>query len=138
MRLVKQQHAMGCGVACVAMILGETYEDACRHFPGVDFETRGIVYLQVDSLLMDRGYAVRRMYRQTHQYIDRPLWPPTPFAAQHVCQVVIGQNCHFVVMDSGGIVLDPLKDLVGSLFDYEKVNQVMGLYLISAAERGGE
>lgn len=132
MKHIQQQHPMGCGPACIAMLLGITYEQALSYFPNTDWNTRGICYMQADSLLMDSGYAVRRKYRQTHCYEDRPVWPPTPFADRHLCQVKIGQNCHFVVMDGSGLVLDPLRTSPSTLQDYEHVNQVMGLYPVSA------
>lgn len=127
MQLVRQEHRMGCGAACIAMIHGVTYEQAIAMFPGVDFEKNGIGWMQADSLLGDLGYAVRRIYAKNHLWQDREEWPPPPFAKVHLCQVVTSM-CHFVVMDSSGVVLDPLCDDPKTLRSYEKVNHVAGIF----------
>lgn len=40
--IVKQEEKMGCGVACLAMVLGETYEAARHRFVGHSTSNRSV------------------------------------------------------------------------------------------------
>jgi hypothetical protein len=127
-KLVRQQHARGCGAACIAMLAGITYEQAAADFGERDWDKSGLVYYQVDAALMNRGFALCRKYFLDGQHNERQPWPPDPFGPVHLCHVISGGNRHFVVMDAAGGVLDPLQDMPRRLGDYEAVNNVAAVY----------
>jgi hypothetical protein len=129
---VGQKHANGCVPACVAMVLGESYEDVCAELTAQpqsghdgDWDAHGIDYMPMDRLLGDRGYFIRRVFVAWN--LDP--WPPQPFAPVHIAQVnQPNGHQHSVVMDGVGRVLDPLRrDVPLRLYDWPKVNNVVGL-----------
>ncbi len=135
MKLVRQKHSMGCGVACMAMLLDVTYEEAAAHFKDRNLETNGVVSIELDSVLADLGYAIQIQYPKDHRWQEREQWPPAPFAERHVCQVYRGlpenSGCaHMVVMDQSGIVFDPLQDELTTLLAYQTINHVKGVHRV--------
>ena len=53
---------------------------------------------------------------------------PAPFARVHYASVVQPSNrFHFVVVDHNGGVLDPLREGRFTLYDWAKVNQIVGV-----------
>jgi len=57
---VAQKHEMGCGVACVAMFLGVSYDEAFeRFFSDFDLETQGLNMVFVREAVQDAGVDLR-------------------------------------------------------------------------------
>jgi hypothetical protein len=131
---VQQEHASGCGPACLAMILGISYAEACAKIESSpahgsfrkDWDTDGTNHLALDHVLQQHGFWRQRTYQA---WEARGNWPPEPWAEVHLCQV--GQpsgNAHFVVMRGDGTVLDPLRDgPLHGLGIYPEVLNVAGL-----------
>lgn len=134
---VGQKHANGCIPACLAMVLGESYEQMCvelEEFAGHDgnWDRTGVSASDVDRLLGIRGYFLQRRYKNWGMQ-----WPPEPFAPIHLVQVVQPSgNQHSVVMGGKGRVWDPLRDRSDlRLTDWPKVNNVIGLCRCHEVER---
>lgn len=136
MKHVPQQHARGCGPACLAMVTGHDYADVCAWFKGIDFAKDGVHPYGIDAYLVEHGYATARkgLY---FAYIGSPKrepWPPGPFAEAHICEVRVYESApinHFVVMLSDGTILDPLTSEDRSLSDYHEVHHVLGVYRVA-------
>lgn len=131
MRWVRQEHAGGCGPACVAMILDIAYADACAlieaspaHGDRRDWETGGTNHVALDHVLQAHGFWRQRSYRS---WEPAGNWPPAPWAPVHIAQVEQPSgNAHFVVMHGAGYVLDPLREGLFRLTDWIEVLNVAG------------
>lgn len=150
---VRQGHDYGCGIACLAMATGQTYEavhaDLVAALPGRDFAEGGIHSHILKWYLAERGMVWRELTRyvpaEPGERCERMPWPPEPFAPRHIASVVQpSRNQHFVVVDPDGYVLDPLDTETGPhplkrLEAWEDVNNVVGIWaaagrLLPAAE----
>lgn len=103
-RWVQQEDNIGCGLACLAMITGKTYQEVKAAF--APFE-RGITWWETDSYLVDHGYAIARKFKHAAYCKQNRDWPPAPFGDVHICQVYIPAGGHFIVALRDGSVLDP-------------------------------
>lgn len=114
---VRQQHPNGCGTACIAMILGTTYEEA-RHHVGGDFE-RGMTHYEWFEAFARSGLAVQFIFQRQQKLGNesRVRWPLLPWAPVHIVQC----GNHYVVLLSDGSVLDPAlpPHIHRTLSDYE-------------------
>ena len=140
-RLVRQEHDWGCGVAALAMVTGQTYDEVWSWMlgnwvhavfagePAADWlEHHGVTQYALDWYLGQHGFVWRRVYRA---WVSG-AWPPEPFAPVHVAQVVQPSgNAHFVVLTADGRVLDPMSDAPRSLSDWEQVNHVLGVWSLA-------
>lgn len=128
MRYVKQEEKMGCGPACLAMVLGESYERSTCRFDR-DFDKKGLSNRRLDRMLAHLGYSVRRVFPEK----DKP-WPPKPFAPVHIVRVRgygklrAARVHHFVVMDWDGGIYDPDNASLTSLHSYRWTLDVTGIY----------
>lgn len=138
--LIRQEHDYGCGLASLAMITGQTYEEVrlwlLDHWPGGQGDhvpeewlvKRGIHSGIAEYFLGAHGYVWRTVYSG---WAQKP-WPPEPFAPVHLAMVrQPSGNSHYVVMRSDGVVLDPMTDEPRSLADWEKVDNVQGIWGLS-------
>lgn len=138
--LVRQEHDWGCGVAALAMVTGQTYDEvrtwildhwvhAVLGCDPADWLTKhGVTQYVLDWYLGEHGYVWRRLYRA---WVADDSWPPKPFAPVHIAQVVQPSgNAHFVVLMADGLVLDPMSVNPRSLTDWETVNHVQGVWSI--------
>jgi hypothetical protein len=147
LRLVRQEHTWGCGVAALAMVTGQTYDDVRtwildhwthavtgQETPPADWlADHGVTQYVLDWFLGEHGYAWRRIYRAW----SNGSWPPDPFAPAHVAQVVQPSGmAHFVVLTAEGRVLDPMSDTPRSLTDWEQINHVQGIWSTSVLSPG--
>jgi hypothetical protein len=135
-RYVAQPNGYGCAIACVAMIVGKTYDEMEAWLLA-----QGLARSRMESGLYDmlwlealarHGFAWEQRYQADpfHNECDRPMWPPDPFAPIHVCSTSVAGGHHAVVMLGDGSVLDPFKRERTSLRhpDYLNVSQVAGVW----------
>lgn len=130
MLYVRQKHRYGCGPAC--LITGEDYDQVTRTLGG-DFESNhGITFHDMDDYLVERGYAISRMWRYKRGNIPREPWPPQPWADIHLCMAEINKaigGTHFILWLKDGSVLDPNCEGVRSFRDYD-ICQVAGIHKV--------
>jgi len=129
-KAVQQGDRFGCAVACLATVLGRSYEDVRSEIGDVG---RGLTSDVWAEFLALQGYAVQHAYR-TDQLTNQPrsAWPPRPWAPVHLCLVDAGgPGGHLVVMLGDGTVLDPAKRSgPWKLEDYPSVMAITGLFYV--------
>ena len=109
---LEQVDTAGCGIACLAMLMGTTYARVREAFPRF-CNNCGIDPPHMDHFLAVNGYAVQRIYPERyHDGKQNAPWPPKPFAERHLVLVRqtlkdISADSHYVVMDWQGRVYDP-------------------------------
>lgn len=125
---VEQEHRMGCGIACCAMLTGKTYDYVRQWLNLKWFMQDGLSDWATYGYLAAHGYAVAPLlpHRGEGGQYDAP-WPPKPFAGAHLCRVMMA-NMHLVVMTHDGTVLDPGGPQPRTLADYPYVECVAGVY----------
>lgn len=125
--LVRQEHKMGCGVAVIAMLTGETYAEVAAAFPDKDLAEVGVGDLEIRDYIKGHG-AKFGEWRLESQ--GGGAWPPEPFEGIHLCNVHVypWSPCnHWVLMQDDGQVLDPLCPHSLKLSDYDAVNSVVAI-----------
>ena len=130
-RHVQQEDALGCQIACAAMIVGCSYAEAREviapnwsgELPPGRFE--------VEAFIKSRGWDVinnrEHFYDFRRSEGDGFPWPPSPFAELHLVSVrTISVNfySHAVVMLRDGSILDPDVQEPNTMADYPLVLQV--------------
>lgn len=117
-RHVRQEDGSGCGVACLAMVTGKTYQavKAWDGFSGKDFRGGGLTYHDAMQYLTDHGYATALRFKWLPGCSDtghhtRTPWPTAPYAPSHLVSVQNGR--HLVVLLPDGTVLDPAQAAAG-------------------------
>lgn len=133
---VRQEDAEGCGLATLAMLTGKSYGEVKAdidaqdgHGHNGDWAARGVTRVSLDRYLITHGYYLQRRYAHFYEPGD---WPPEPWAPVHFASVKQPSgNSHFVVMDTAGRVLDPMREGEYRLTDWPEVQNVVGL--LSAA-----
>jgi hypothetical protein len=130
-QLVRQRGDKDCGIAVLAMITGQGYEEIRSRIPLIDGEFGGVFGVHLKQYLEGAGFATVEKHL-FHLNKRRNPWPPLPFAPLHYCEVVPGKGkLHWVVMLADGTVLDPIADEPRWLSDYMEVNCVTGVYPVS-------
>lgn len=133
--LVRQEDAWGCMIASCAMVLGKSYQEtkALVHpWFGQRLERSGIGMSEMDGLLVEHGFAVSRRFEHYHvACCHRPIWPPSPWADVHICEVITSM-AHAVVMLADGRILDPYYGERASLAEYSRVLWVASVHRVSA------
>lgn len=134
---VAQPNGYGCAIACVAMIVGKTYDEMEAWFveQGLNRERmeKGIYDVLYFEALDRHGFSYVNRYvgcpfLNTRE--PRPGWPPSPFSPIHICCADVAAGSHAVVMLADGSVLDPYKRERTSLVhpDYQKITRVVGIW----------
>jgi hypothetical protein len=133
---VAQPNGYGCAIACVAMIVGKTYEAMeawllAQGLPRSRMEL-GIWEGQYMEALDRHDFVYVRRYR-CDAFINgqqRDEWPPKPFAPVHICCADVDGGHHAFVMLADGRVLDPARPERTAIThpDYKRVDQVLGVW----------
>ena len=126
-RRVLQEDTNGCGLACLAMITDQTYQQVKTEVTHIG--QHGISVHCIESYLVDRGYALswKYLYRgYTNQRRDE--WPPALWANVHIAQVRIPNGSHFIVVLFNGEVLDPLTPAARRFEDYTEIDNIVAIY----------
>jgi len=131
---VRQEDALGCLVACIAMIAGVSYAEARSTLPGFSADKCADEYYAV-QWLKGRGFDLIRTWEYFKPYGSKKPpsepWPPLPFAELHLCSVMAGGRlAHAVIMLGDGTVIDPATPEPRKLSDYSDVYQVSAIVRI--------
>lgn len=129
-RWVRQEHANGCSLAVLAMLTKDTYAnvlatvDSWKGEPH-DWEKDGTTFYTLDRYLVTKGYWSQKRFDGWFEGED---WT-VPFAPQHYVSVrQPSGNTHFVYMDAGGVVADPLREGPFDLSEWAgNVNHIVGV-----------
>lgn len=134
---VAQEDANGCGIACLAMLVGKTYQQVASEVASV--KAMGLSQWPLDSYLAEQGYAVARRYPSLVHLneinkpgVMRDVWPLTPWADVHLCGVTLPQGHHWVVLLRDGRVLDPAGWPPRSWAEYENVSSMAAIIRIGS------
>lgn len=127
MKRIEQEDMHGCGLACLAMLTGQTYAEVKAGFEQRDFTKDGVICLDMENYLAEHGYAVAVKYpHYSPRRKNRDVWPPEPFTDAHFVHV---DGKHYVVMLRDGTVLDPAagRETPRHLSDYSRVDHMVGV-----------
>ena len=130
MNLVLQKEDKGCVIACIAMILGKTYDEVRTDFYQ-NFNKKGINANRCIDYICEFGYSVVKKEKVPyHRNTKANLEMIKPFADSHI--VIIQEFfdnpvSHAIVMDSKGHLLCPENQQI-SLKEVYSVNTVFGFY----------
>jgi hypothetical protein len=117
---------MGCGIACLAMVMGHTYDAIRKGFSTDELWDDGVKIGKIENFLHENGYAIRRL-----EWRRGRRWPPRPFADLHIAFVTpdpYENDGHCVVWLRNGTVLDPGQKEPMKLSDYFGVREVTGVF----------
>jgi hypothetical protein len=101
---------------------------------GHDFNERGWYFDDAYRWLEENGYATQMRYKVRWGHVERPDWPPLPFAPIHMVYTVShSDEQHAVIMTKEGKILDPAQE-PGSWSEswdfYKSVNHVCGIWKV--------
>lgn len=129
--IVRQLETFGCSIACLAAVLGVTYEAVRAEIgePG-----RGLTHFVWHEYLSRHGYAVQFFFQTDgFTHVPRDPWPLAPWVDVHMCGVDAGgPGGHCVVLLRDGMVMDPAADQYRRLSDYRSVFHMTGLFKVGA------
>lgn len=138
MKWVGQGHPDGCLLACIAMVIGESYDGVAATFPKVNIG--GFTYHVVYETLNARGFVYQHFYKYDRKANSiREPWPLPPWAPVHICGVDAGRGgaaSHGVVLLPGGMVLDPATEQPRRMSDYPDCGYMIGIWE-QPPQRGG-
>jgi hypothetical protein len=123
---VLQEDAYGCGLACIAMVTGQTYQAVLADFT---YRDHGITDWSLRDYLGDKGYATiwKHPCRMSTNTM-RENWPPALWADVHIAQVYLPAGGHFIVVLRDGTVLDPATTQPRRWEDYPNVGNIGAIY----------
>lgn len=117
MHLIIQRGRYDCGLACVAMATGQSYDAVLGIMsPGRRqlLERQGLTHYDIFELLFLLGHSYQYVIRWDRMRLEpdhdgrfprRAVWPPEPWAPSHLAQL----PAHWVATDSNGRVFDPAQ-----------------------------
>ena len=123
MKYVTQKDKYGCALACMAMIVGITYNEIKCMWPEKYGTNEGIADFMQVSFLFNHGYIGHTIYAtEAHTQIKRAdkQWIK-PFAPIHIVSTITSNGPHAVVWHNNGDVDDPNNVRVKSIDDYKVV-----------------
>lgn len=129
--LVPQEEQFGCAVACIATVLGKTYDEISQTFEN-DFSVSGINLAQAIEYLGDAGYSIVHKY-VTH-YNNREFarkYMLTPFAPIHIVRIMPrfdSANGHLVIMDYEGTLHCPAGIEEKDIHTSYLISDVVGIF----------
>jgi hypothetical protein len=131
MRLVRQPEEHGCAIACLAMVLGTTYEKVRNQWLN-DFSEEGVELEKTMNFLGEKGYSlVHKEVRNwgNHNFGRKEMLKP--FAPIHLVKIIPqfdAPSGHLVVMDRKGKLYCPAGHSDKEVRDCYHVASVIGVY----------
>ncbi len=143
---IAQPNQHGCAIACLAMVLGYTYDEMEAWLDEAGWTedkritgTSDTVYHEV---LHRHGLGTIQLFK--HDPLageSRTLWPPMPFAPIHICCIELTNGYHHaVVLLENGRVLDPAKEACVAIEDpdFRQVVHITGIFSVLQPEIDNE
>jgi hypothetical protein len=130
-KYVKQLHHFGCVPACIAMILGKSYEEVIESFYN-DFSKEGINNSITREYLTEYDLSVVFLDLQYLTKLDKARNTlHKPFADIHIISVKPNADDelnHSIIMDYQGEIFDPHSEDTKDLDEYFRVDYVLGIF----------
>jgi hypothetical protein len=130
-QFVEQTHSAGCSIACLAMVMGRTYEDVCKDFY-TDFNDTGILNDVMVEYLSDFGYQTLtielKSWSDPHFAFDILSRPYAPMHILSVKQYAESKNLHSIVMDIDGTIYNPNKNGWTDISKYYQIFLSIGVW----------
>jgi ABC-type bacteriocin/lantibiotic exporter with double-glycine peptidase domain len=130
-KFVKQKEISGCAVACIAMVLGKTYDEIAADFQN-NFSENGIELEKTVSYLADFGFEIIQKevvaYNNVKFGKDELL---KPFAPVHIVRIKLKFDStygHLVVMDGSGKLYCPDESTEEKIKNSFVITTVLGLF----------
>ena len=123
MNLVRQFNSKGCGIACVAMITGQSYQECKLALFGTLGKVTGMFHDDVVKFITDRGFVAGK-----RKYVKDIQGEIKPEAMLNLLEVRVypdSDGSHFVIMDAEGNILDPMFGQTELSF-YHEVWSIIG------------
>lgn len=121
MKLVKQQHERGCGIACAAMLADVSYDKVWQDQRSGFSEEEIFSFrtMHWSFYLSHLGFEVARLYMEDGRLLD--LMPTFPGGVRYLCGIGLDEshpsshpdNTHAIAIDEEGLVFDPATDAPG-------------------------
>lgn len=107
--LVKQKHACGCTIACLAMVTGYDYDNLIKYFYGRNGRVIGLFPEEIKAYLDKRGYSCSIVKRSLNkqEVVIRPVFSPNRVFLYMVIPYSDSGVSHMIVEDQYGILYDP-------------------------------
>lgn len=109
-KLVKSKDYNGCAVACIATVLGVTYDDVVKDFTN-NFNENGLALDKTASYLSDRGcQIIRKTLYSWNKLNFAHSYMLEPFAPIHIVRIeqyFDSEFGHVLVMDKDGKLYCP-------------------------------
>ena len=129
---------MGCGVAVLAMLTGQSYRQVADQFtrpdqdfaPPIDLSGNSPSPYLMDCFLAEHGFFIARLYEKCVSG-RKHAWPPAPPRFAAYCNVKERSEwgwSRWVVWLPDGRVLDPERESPRRLSDFELLHQVIYVF----------
>jgi hypothetical protein len=131
MKLILQEERFGCTIACMAMVLDQTYAQVRQYFE-TDFDKDGLDFEKIVEFLGDNGLSIlhKKSLNYAHKDIHRKeLFKP--FAPAHIVRVLPqfdNEFAHVIAMDSKGKIFCPSGETDATIRSCYSVTDTIGLY----------
>ena len=130
-KYVEQDEKNGCGIACLAMVLGTTYAEVRKHFE-TDFEKKGVPFDRLVEYLGECGHQIVKKEVLNWEHVEftrqEMLKPFAPMHIVNVQQQFDSKDRHCVVMDANGKLYCPSGQTQETIQTVYAVHEVAGLW----------
>jgi hypothetical protein len=129
--LIKSEDECGCTIACIATVLGRSYQDVRKDFE-TDFTKEGLEPDVVKDYLIEQGCSI--FYKEASSFIHNDFKREEsliPFAPIHILVVDIAfdaDSTHMVVMDEKGKIYCPGGFTEDEILNCYAILGNMGIY----------
>lgn len=140
--LVRQKNDWGCGVACLAMITNQSYDQVLSDLNNdvdrissmtKEWEGNGLSETVIELYLIEKEFWLQKRYKIHYDQNIPPWentdsWPPPPFAPDgHIASVQQPSGrVHYVVLNTDNVVLDPMRGGTYKLWDWNIIYHIIG------------
>lgn len=130
-KLVLQDDPYGCGVACIATVLGKPYAMVAKDWV-TDFNANGLDLDTIIEYLMHHGKSILMKHVACFQHKDflrdEMLRPFAPIHIIRVLPCIDSVNAHVVVMTSDGTIHCPGGTEESDIRASYIISHVLGIY----------
>lgn len=129
-KFVKQEEECGCAIACMAMILGKSYEEIVKSFYN-DFNKQGIKIEPVIEYLSGEVDVVRKKHWGYSDRKESNKRMIIPFADIHYIsfqQFVDSEINHAIIMLKNGKIICPTKKYKIDEISVYQIDDVLGCF----------